>query len=95
MINFWFDVQLAVQANLKLVHLTAEPVRVDQVSEEGFGRAFHQTLTGHPAAYDFQTKHAKVFGGVGRYQYSKRESIQAIRAYAQSEPVTLKAGSAA
>ena len=37
-----------------------------------------------------QTRHAALFGAGGRYQYSARESIQAIRAYAQSEPPAVK-----
>jgi len=37
-----------------------------------------------------RTIHANVFGATGLYQYSARETIQAIRAYAQSEPVTIK-----
>ena len=38
--------------------------------------------------YDMQTRYAHVFGVVGHYQYSARETIQAVRAYAQSEPLT-------
>jgi hypothetical protein len=33
-----------------------------------------------------QTRHATLFGAQGPYQYSQRETLQAIRAYAQSEP---------
>jgi hypothetical protein len=40
------------------------------------------------ACYDFRSKHAALFGGYGGYQYSKRETMLAIRAYAQSEPRT-------
>ena len=45
-----------------------------------------------PARYDMRTRYAALFGGAGDYQYSWRESIQAIRAYAQSEPRTKAAG---
>ena len=37
--------------------------------------------------------HVQIFGLSGHYQYSARETIQAIRAYAQSEPITLKSES--
>ncbi len=90
MVNLWYDIQIALQSGLKLVHLTAEPVSVADIAETCFGKAFHQTLSDPPAVYDFQSNHASVFGGQGRYQYSKRETIQAVRAYAQSEPVTVK-----
>ncbi len=93
MVNLWFDIQTAMQEGLKLVHLTAEPISVADVALQGFGRAFTQELGNAPARYDMQTKYASQFGAAGRHQYSARETIQAIRAYAQSEP--LKAGVAA
>ena len=95
MVNLWYDIQVALNAGLRLVHLTAAPVSVAEVSRQGFGKPFDQELAGTPATYDMQTRHSKVFGAEGRYQYSVRETIQAIRAYAQSEPVTLKPESGA
>ena len=91
MVNLWYDIQTALQAELSLVHLTAEPISVAEVAQHGFGREFQNTLANPPAQYDFQSKYAALFGGCGAYQYSKRETLLAIRAYAQSEPVTLKA----
>jgi len=88
MVNLWFDLRIALGAGLKLVHLTAEPVSVADISAEGFGRPFEQHLDKPPASYDMRTRHAAVFGGRGDYQYDKRETIQAVRAYVQSEPVT-------
>lgn len=86
MINLWYDIQIAIQHGLSLVHLTAEPVSVAEVAREGFNLRFDQELDKPPAHYDLRSIHAKLFGGRGAYQYSRRESIQAIRAYAQSEP---------
>ncbi|MBF0440114.1 MAG: NAD(P)-dependent oxidoreductase [Magnetococcales bacterium] len=91
MINLWFDIQTAREAGLSLVHLTAEPISVADVSLQGFGRPFTQSLANPPAHYNMQTLHAQIFGSPpGKYHYSVRETIQAIRAYAQSEPITLK-----
>ncbi|MBC7405456.1 MAG: pyridine nucleotide transhydrogenase [Cytophaga sp.] len=89
MVGLWYDIQTALNAGLKLVHLTAEPISVSDVSKQGFGRFFDHALANTPAIYDLQTCHAKVFGASGHYQYSARETIQAIRAYAQSEPLTI------
>ncbi len=89
-VNLWSDIQVALNAGLKLVHLTAEPISVAQVSKQGFGKPFEQELGNQPATYDMRTKHAKLFGGAGHYQYSVRETIQAVRSYAQSEPITIK-----
>ncbi|NOT10841.1 MAG: NAD(P)-dependent oxidoreductase [Methylococcaceae bacterium] len=90
MVNLWYDIQTALNAGLKLIHLTAEPISVAEVAREGFGLSFDQFLSNAPAIYDMQSRYADIFGGDGKYQYSKRETIQAIRAYAQSEPTKSK-----
>jgi hypothetical protein len=95
MVNLWYDIQTALQAGLKLVHLTAEPIIVADVSKKGFGKIFEQVLVNAPSRYDMRSRHAQVFGATGHYQYSARETIQAIRAYAQSEPLTIKSESGA
>lgn len=91
MINLWYDIQTSLEAGLKLVHLTAEPISVSDVSKLGFGKPFEQVQTNRPAVYDFRTQYTQIFGVSGHYQYSRSETIQAVRAYAQSEPRTLKA----
>jgi hypothetical protein len=92
MVNFAFDIAIARNAGLKLIHLSAEPISVADVSAQGFGKLFEQHLANTPPIYDLRTRHAQLFGGSGHYQYSKRETVQAVRAYAQSEPLTSKAG---
>jgi len=89
-VNLWFDIQTALKAQLKRVHLTAEPINVADVAKQGFGMAFEQVLSNQPAVYDMRTIYADLFGGTGNYQYSQRESVLAIRSYAQSEPQTSK-----
>jgi len=90
MVNLWCDIQTALNAGLNLVHLTAEPISVADVSKKGYGKSFDHALANTPATYDMRTRHAHIFNGLGHYQYSSRETIQAIRAYAQSEPLTIK-----
>lgn len=85
MVNLWSDIETALRGGLRLLHLTAEPVSVGEVAREGFARSFAQHLAGTPAHYDMRTRHAALFGTVGAYQYSRRESLLAVRAYAQSE----------
>lgn len=90
MVNIWYDIQTALNAGLRLVHLTAEPISVADVSKQGFGKSFDHALANAPATYDMRTLHARLFGASGNYQYNARETIQAVRAYAQSEPRTVK-----
>jgi hypothetical protein len=84
-VNTWYDISIAMKAGLDLVHLTAEPISTRRVAREGFGLDFDNELSQMPSAYDMRSRHAALFGGAGGYQYS--ESIQAIRCYAQSEPL--------
>lgn len=90
MVSLWADLQTVLANGLPLVHLTAEPVSVAEVARQGFGRDFDNRVVDTPARYDFRSRHAALFGGSGAYQYSRRESLLAVRAYAQSEPRTLK-----
>jgi len=89
MVNLWYDIQIAFKGGLSLVHLTAEPISVSEVALHGFGKQFTNHTSGTAANYDLQTCHAEIFGSRGRYQYSARETIQAVRAYAQSESTNL------
>lgn len=95
MVNLWYDIQIALKAGIRLLHLTAEPVSVADLSHQGFGVPFEQPKDGAAARYDMRSRHAALFGGHGGYQYSARETIQAVRAYAQSEPRTLPPAGAA
>ena len=90
MVNLWYDIQTALRAKITTAHLTAEPISVAELAASGFGMKFDQVLSGSAATYDMRSIHARIFGGGGAYQYSKRETIQAIRAFAQSEPITIK-----
>lgn len=86
MVNLWPDLKLSMRSGLSLVHLTAEPVSVDEIARVGFGVNLDVPVGGTPAMYDFQSRHAGLFGGCGRYQYSRRETLLSVRHYAQSEP---------
>lgn len=89
-VNLWYDIQIALSNKLQIIHLTAEPINVSDVSNSGFGRPFTQELANTPAEYDMRTNHANLFGVSGEYQYSVRDTLQAIRHYSQSEPIKLK-----
>ena len=86
MVNLWPDIQAALAAGIQLLHLTAEPISVADVARHGFGVQLAQSTAGTPARYDMRTRHtAQGTGGTAHYQYSARETIQAVRAFAQSE----------
>lgn len=87
MVNLSDDIAVAERAQMQVVHLVAAPLAIAEVAASGFGIRFDNEVVGRtPPHYDLRTQHAELFGGVGDYMYSRRESLLAIRAYAQSEP---------
>ncbi len=86
MVNLWYDIGIALRAGLDLVHLTAAPISVAELALEGFGRPFEQRNGAAIPAYDFRSCHVEQYGATGHYQYGRRETLLAVRAYAQSEP---------
>lgn len=86
MVNLWADIRTALDNGVRLLHLTAEPISVEEIASKGFGLEFTQQLNNPLARYDMKSRHAEMFGGQGGYQYSAKEILLAVRAYAQSEP---------
>ena len=86
-VNLWMDIQIALGLETDVVHLTAEPLSVSEISSQAFGFPFTNKVNENYISYDFQSVFSEFFGGKGLYTYSKRESIQAIRFYAQNEPI--------
>lgn len=88
MVNLWYDIKLALSNNLKLIHFSATPISVSDLIFYGFGREFENILDKSVPIYDMHTMHSNIYGVEGQYLYSFKDTIQAIRSYAQSEPKT-------
>lgn len=86
MVNLWFDIKIALKNKLSLIHLTAEPIETSVLAKNGFDINFNNSISNQITDYNMQTLYAKLFGVEGLYQYSQKETIQAVRTYAQSEP---------
>ena len=84
MVNLWFDIKTALENKLKLIHLTAEPISVRAIAEQGFGIDFDNQKNSPVISYDFKSCHSHLFGAEN-YQYNKKETLMAVRSYAQSE----------
>ena len=82
--NLWQDVENALDKDLKFVHLTAAPVSVKELAKEAFSIDFENNLEKPLVSYDFGTVFGDFWHKSGRYQYSKEESLQAIKEYAES-----------
>lgn len=83
--KLWTDINRAFQAGIEIVHLTAAPVSVREVAEVGFGRKFINYLDKNLVTYNMRSEYADLWGKTD-YQYSKEESLEAIRHYALAEP---------
>ena len=85
MANLWRDIEISLQHNLELIHLTSEPISVFEVAKEAFGLNFTQVLNAPLVNYDFRTKFHRLWDKSLPYQYSKFEALEAIKEYARSE----------
>jgi len=79
------DVDTASAAGLELVHLATEPVTIGAIARTAFGIDFNNRLDTVPAAYDFRTRHAAVFGRAGDYLARADEVLDGIRAFVSVE----------
>ncbi|MCI1137564.1 NAD(P)-dependent oxidoreductase [Stenotrophomonas maltophilia] len=86
MVNLYGDLIAAEKAQIDLLHLTSVPVSVAEVAREAFGVAFDHAPETLPALYDMRSQHALDGAGAPGYQYDRRATLTAIRAYHQSEP---------
>lgn len=87
MVNLWSDIELAMKLGLKEVNLSAEPITIAEIAKEGFGQVFENVVAEHPVTYDMGSLHADKMTGSGLYHYSKKETLLAIRSYAQTDEV--------
>ena len=69
-----------------VVHLTAAPVTVQEVAQKCFDLNFSQVLERPAIRYDLRSRLAASLWGQPDYQYNKEQSLDAIRAYALTEP---------
>jgi len=86
MVNLWSDLRTILEQGPDLVHLTAEPLSLGAIAEAAFATRLEVpegAAATEPPRYDLRSRHAALFGGIGGYTYSARESLLAIRAYAQ------------
>ena len=86
--NLWLDISKSRENGLNLVHLTSEPVSVNEVAREAFGIEFNNYLDRPLIKYDFRSVYADLWGK-NLYQYDKNESLEAIREYALTEKRSL------
>jgi hypothetical protein len=78
----WRDIQIAMQNDLELIHLTSAPIDVGAIARDCFSRTFENAAVDQPPVYDFRTIYSNLFGREGHYQYDLDEVKQVITDYA-------------
>jgi nucleoside-diphosphate-sugar epimerase len=84
--HLWRDIETARRAGLKRLHLATEPVSVEEVARDVFGRKFQQAPHDRPARYDFRSRHAAIYGGSRGYLYSRAAVLTGMRDFVERHP---------
>lgn len=94
--NLWSDIECALQHKIELLNIAVEPIKASDVAHEVFGIEFtNVTADKPPMQYDMQTKRASVWGNDGRYLYSRRESVEALKRFVAAEKARMASASPA
>jgi nucleoside-diphosphate-sugar epimerase len=83
--RLWADIEIALAATLRVVHLVTEPVDVETVATQAFGQTFVNHLDRPPVRYDVHTRHAERFGGRGHYVESRDQVLAGLRRFVADE----------
>lgn len=70
--RLWSDIQVALDAGIKLWHPATEPISVAELYSYLTGEEFINELSGIPANYNYKTIYAELFGGGNGYIASKK-----------------------
>jgi hypothetical protein len=79
------DLVTAQQARLSLVNFATEPIAIEMVAREVFGKELTPRVGSQPANYDFRSRHAALFGGKKGYLQTAAEVLDAMRLWVSRE----------
>lgn len=88
--RLWSDIQTALKADVKLLHLATEPVSAGEIYEYLTGETFVNKLDGIPAYYDYRTIYDEALGGKNGYLYSKEDTLKQLKNFVEKEQKTLR-----
>ncbi len=86
--RLWRDIEVALGAELPLVHLATEPVSVADVVRAAFDIEFSNEVAPSPARYDVRTRYAELFGGTAPYLESRDQVLAGIKNFVQVQRVS-------
>lgn len=83
--HLWADMQTALTAGIKLLHLATEPVSAKEIYWYLAGQRFVNELDGTPAHYHYKTVYDQIFHGSNGYIYTKEQILEEIKAFVRKE----------
>lgn len=83
--RLWADIETALAAGLKLVHLFAEPLSTAAIVEKFFPGKTIGTDAAPEAHYDFRTRYDRLFGGGGGYIEDRAAVLDRLGAFIRAE----------
>ena len=90
--RLWEDIQIVLDAGITLWHPATEPVSAGEIYRYLTGEVFTNKLRGMPAAYDYRTVYAGLFGRNGQYIMDKQEILKEIGWFVKSQNESKKQG---
>ena len=76
--NLWLDIQVAINANAKLVNLFTEPVSTAEILQQFFPDKLVGQNPVPEAHYDLVSSYANLWGKKGNYIYTKDEVVDQL-----------------
>ncbi len=77
--NLWRDIETMLAAGIRLLNVSSEPVRADEVYAYVTGGTFVNEIAETPVHYDWRSVHAQAFGGSGGYLYDRQTILREIK----------------
>jgi nucleoside-diphosphate-sugar epimerase len=81
--NLWEHIETAIEYNIPLLHMAAEPLLASEVYEYVYGRPFVNEISEQPLNYDYRTRYADIFGGANGYIFSKECILSEIKNFVE------------
>lgn len=83
--RLWDDIQIALNAGIRLFHPATEPVSAAELYEFLSGKEFVNVLGGTPVYYDYRTIHSALFGGQNGYISTKETVLENVKKFVEDE----------
>jgi nucleoside-diphosphate-sugar epimerase len=80
------DIKTVMTNDVKLVHLTSEPVKTEEIVAAFFPRAKVGPAQAQAPYYDFRSRYAGLFGGSGGYILNRNQVLDEVGRFVRAKP---------